>query len=252
MTLPADISRRHERFLQQAGWTRQLRLQLLSRLAPDPSLRVLDLGSGTGALFPDLLSARPGAVFALDLNERHLGFAAERFPEVSSTVGDGHRLPYRSDQFALVLCHYTLLWVESPAAVLREMVRAAAPGGTVAALAEPDYGGRIDYPPPLDTIRDLQIQSLKHKGADPEMGRKLAGLFRRAGLQDIQTGVYQGNGSGTNRPDGDQLEWEILHSDLAGLLDPGELQELRRQDIRARREGSRVLYVPTFFAWGKV
>jgi SAM-dependent methyltransferase len=246
------LDRWHERFQQQAAWTRQLRTQLLADLDLGPESRILDLGSGTGALFPDLSAANPGRTFGADIDLSSLQFAAARSPGIHLAAGDGRALPFQDGSFELVLCHFTLLWIADPFRVVEEMVRVAAPGGTIAALAEPDYGGRIDYPEALGVIRKLQLQSLADQGADPRMGRKLPGVFRAAGLQDVRTGVYQGAWSGRLDPADIRREWEFLRHDLDGLISPEALDELRDADQQARREGRRVLFVPTFYALGAV
>ena len=247
-----NLSRWHERFQEQAAWTRQLREQLLGDLGLSPESRILDLGSGTGALFPDLAAANPGGTFGADIDLSSLQFAAARYPGIPLTAGDGRALPFQNDSFELVLCHFTLLWITNPDRVVKEMARVAAPGGTIAALAEPDYGGRIDYPETLDVIRELQIRSLVDQGADPRMGRKLPDLFESAGLNDVRSGVYQGAWSGRMDRGAVRREWEILQHDLGGLISSKKIAELQEADRQARREGRRVLFVPTFYALGSV
>jgi len=136
--------------------------------------------------------------------------------------------------------------------VLEEMTRVTRPGGVILALAEPDYGGRIDYPAELAEIGRLQADALTRQGADINMGRKLAELFTAAGLQNVTSGVM--GGEWTHKPsDADsELEWDTLASDLAGTLDPDRLSALRQLDSAAWQRGNRILYVPTFYAIGWV
>jgi len=51
-------------------------------------------------------------------------------------------------------------------------------------------------------------------------------------------------------------EWEIIHSDLLALNNKSEVEktanEIQKIDLAAWALGERILYVPTFFAWGKV
>ena len=160
-------------------------------------------------------------------------------------------MPFPSGVFDAVVCHFFLLWVPDPAAAMREMVRVARPGGTVIAFAEPDYGGRIDYPPPLDTLGTRQAEALRSQGADPRMGRKLSGLFHAAGLQQVETGLLGGEWRGAPSPEQRESEWAVLADDLTGQIPPQELRELREFDDRAWQSGKRVLFVPTFFALGR-
>ena len=130
------------------------------------------------------------------------------------------------------------------------MVRAARPGSAIIAFAEPDYGGRIDYPPELEELGKLQTQALRRQGADPLTGRKLNEIFHRAGLKNIETGLLGGQWSGEPQPAQQASEWATLETDLAGLLPNARLKELRRQDADAWQAGRRVLFVPTFYAVG--
>ena len=72
------------------------------------------------------------------------------------------------------------------------MRRVVQPGGWVAALAEPDYGGRIDYPDALAALGWKQAAAVHAQGADIYAGRKLAGWLGQAGLKDIQVGLLGG------------------------------------------------------------
>ena len=46
---------------------------------------------------------------------------------------------FESGRFDYIFCHYLLLWVSNPFAVLQEATRALKPSGHFAAYAEPDY-----------------------------------------------------------------------------------------------------------------
>jgi hypothetical protein len=130
------------------------------------------------------------------------------------------------------------------------MCRVARPGGWVLALAEPDYGGRVDYPVELATLGRWQAESLRQQGADSEMGRKLAGIFTRAGLKHVETGVMGGEWKHPDLPGEVNLEWAVLESDLAGKISLQDIQNMKQMDVAARQNGERVLFVPTFYAWG--
>ena len=70
------------------------------------------------------------------------------------------------------------------------MVRVTRPGGAVIVAAEPDYGGRIDYPDlPL---REWQLQALAGEGADPRLGRRLRALFALPAVREAEVGIMPG------------------------------------------------------------
>lgn len=241
----------HQRFVQQAGWTRALRRHLFKTAAPDPVMRVLEVGCGTGAVLGEL-DARAVAIHGLDIRWESLKYARTILRESHYLCGDGHRLPYPDDCFDLVFCHFLLLWVSHPAGVLAEMVRVTRPGGAVLAMAEPDYGWRVDYPHPLAALGAKQRQALSRQGADPLSGRKLSALFDQSGLQEMVSGVLEGQWGQTLSPQERTLEWKTLVDDLDGAVNGEELEALRELDQAAWERGERILFVPTFYAWGKV
>ncbi len=241
----------HARYQQQARWTKNLRAYLFEKAGLAAAGRILELGCGTGALLEDL-PVKPGAaVHGADWNLPAVTEAFIHAPTISPLCADGHHLPYPNAAFDLVFCHFLLLWVKDPAQVLREMRRITRPGGAVLALAEPDYGGRIDSPPPLEELGRWQTASLRRQSADPEIGRKLAGLFTEANLQEIETGILGGEWR-ISSPGEQNLEWQVLQTDLAGTITEQDIQKMKKLDEAAWQTGQRVLFVPTFFAWGRV
>ncbi len=241
----------HSRFAQQAAWTRDLRTYIFERTRLEHAARVLEVGCGTGAILVGLSRQTDGAIHGLDINRRYLALAGSRAPKAHLVAADAHLMPYPPGSFDVTLCHFLMLWVAEPARVLAEMVRLTRPGGSVLALAEPDYGGRVDYPESLAELGRLQAEALRRQGADPRIGRRLPALFQAAGLEVIETGVLGGRWSGSSDDQEVLAEWRVLRSDLGKMLSDAELDRLEVQDRAAWDRGERVLYVPTFYAWGK-
>ena len=242
----------HQRFKEQAEWTKDLRQHLFARAGLQEAKRILDAGCGTGALFGELSLNTTAQVYGLDINRSHLALAADFNPQVHLIEADAHQLPLPDNCLDIVLCHFFFLWVADPERVVLELARATRPGGSVLALAEPDYGGRIDHPEVLQQLGRWQLQALSNQGADPLMGRRLPGLFHRAGYTEIEFGVLGGQWQ-TPRPESSWLtEWQILLSDLEELsISEREINAIKNIDALAWKQGERVLFVPTFYAWGK-
>jgi len=199
------------------------------------------------------VSQSGGEVFGLDISAAHLTMAMRSSSKAHLARGDAHQLPFSTHSFDIALCHFVLLWVSNPLQVVYEMLRVVRPGGAVLALAEPDYGGRVDYPEALSRLGDLQRDSLHRQGAETQMGRKLAGIFNEAGLLEVESGALGGQWS--NRPTRAdwESEWNVLEADLAYLpTQPLDLHALKTLDWEAWQQGVRILYVPTFYAWGTV
>lgn len=241
----------HHRFLQQARWTSELRQFIIKQCGLSPNQPLLEVGCGTGAILSEFSTWKGSLVAGLDLRLDFLQEAQKHFSK-SLIQGNAYALPIKSGSFAAVFCHFLFLWLHDPLPVLKEMVRVAKPGGYIIAFAEPDYGGRIDHPQPLVELGRLQGDALRTQGADPCIGRKLSGLFHQVGLVDVQTGILGGQWGGPPSAEAWDSEWTTLENDLAGVVSSEELYGLRLLDEAAWEKGERILFVPTFYAWGKV
>ena len=137
----------HTRYLQQAGWTRDLRVYLFAKADAQSARRILEVGCGTGALLATIASS--ATLHGVDIDPHALAQCRVNAANAILTRGDGLALPYSNGSFDLVFCHYFLLWVNEPLQAVREMKRVTRPGGHVLALAEPDYFSRVDAPDEL-------------------------------------------------------------------------------------------------------
>ena len=250
--MPLSPAEWHQRFSVQAQWTQDLRHYLYKRIEIQSNTRILEVGCGTGTLLSELQSQGRADTFGLDINPDFLSLAIKNSKESPLVCGDGHALPFSEASFDLTVCHFLLLWVDQPTYVLHEMARVTRRGGILAALAEPDYGGRIDHPPELVELGRLQSAALREQGADPEMGRKLRGLLAGIGLESIETGVLGSQWLDSPTEEHRESEWAVLNSDLERYLPAAEIEAFRRLDNLAWAYGERVLFVPTFYAWGRV
>lgn len=242
----------HQRFTQQATWTENLRAFLYQSYHLSSARRVVEIGSGTGASSSDLPAHTGAEIFCVDLRLDFLKFAQAHQPSIQHINADGFRLPFSKGSMDAALCHFLLLWVASPLQILTEMRRVTRSGGVVIALAEPDYGGRIDYPPELSRLGLLQKQALVQQGAHPEIGRELNHLFHQAGLTAVHYGLLGGEWKDSAPAVARESEWLVLEDDLKEMIEGKDLQELKQADTLAHQRGSRTLFVPTFYAAGIV
>jgi SAM-dependent methyltransferase len=239
----------HARYLQQARWTRELRDYLFAQAGLGSARRVLEVGCGTGAVLREL--AGPAAYHALDLEPAALAECGLHAPGAHRVRADGLRLPYPAAAFDISYCHFLLLWVRDPLQALLEMKRVTRPGGSILALAEPDYTARVDEPPELRPLGGWQTASLRQQGADVGFGAWLAETFFQAGIPLIETGTIQSRGT-KSTPGERDLEWAVLETDLAGSVPSADLRKMKHLDGEAWTQGKRILHVPTYFAWGRV
>ena len=242
----------HSRYQQQALWTAQLRHYLFSKVQVNESKRILEVGCGTGAILSDPELCDNPSRFGLDINEQSVYKAVHISHSSLLCVGDGLNLPYTNSCFDLAFCHFYLLWVKDAGLALREMKRVTRKGGHIIAMAEPDYGGRIDFPETYRWIGQLQKKALENQGANPEIGRHLSSLFALVGLGNIETGVMGGQWTHPIDPDSIINEWAVFKQDLYGVLPASILQQFEEMDVRSWKNRERTIFIPTFYAMGQV
>ena len=154
---PLDSSdRERRRLVLQAELLRGITLDTFRAAGLAPGMRVLDIGSGAGdvALLAAELVGEQGSVLGIDRDEHNLAFAQRRAAEAGRKNVTFRHLEISSfagkNLFDAVIGRYILLYLPEPAAVLRQLAAALAPGGIVA-FVEPDFStpARSHPPAPL-------------------------------------------------------------------------------------------------------
>jgi ubiquinone/menaquinone biosynthesis C-methylase UbiE len=154
----------------------------------------IDLGCGPRGIL-ELLSERVGSsgrVVGVDADPRHVAMAAEmlatrKLVNVEVLLGDARNTHLPSSSFDVVHARTLLINVPQPLQVVEEMVRLAKPGGWVLSL-EPDCESSICYPahPAYERLVGMFPPVFTRNGADWRIGRRVAELYRSAGLVDVQ------------------------------------------------------------------
>jgi len=177
----------------------RLRRRFLSMLRLRRGERVLEVGSGSGVVLRDLAAAvgDRGEVVGIDPSARAVAFARRlsRGREhrcIKVRVGDGMHLPFRTPRFDAALAVTVVLHVADPETLVREMVRVVRPGGRVG-LQDQDFGTLAVTHPDRELTDRILDGVVHHIYEEPHSGRRLPGLLRAAGLEDVRlrTDVYQ-------------------------------------------------------------
>ena len=152
---------------------------------------VLDVGCGTGVLAraARARAGASGAVTGLDANAGMLAVAAEKAPDIAWRQGNAAALPFPDDRFDRVVSQFLLMFLEDPAAALRDMVRVTRPGGrvSVAVWAGPETM------PVYDTLARLASERIS-----PEAGAVIAFPFA---LGDLSYFTSLAEAAGIANPD---------------------------------------------------
>lgn len=158
-----------------------------------PGQRVLDVGSGPGALtsvLVDLLGTEH--VAAVDPSEPFVTALRERLPGVAARVASAERLPFGEDEFDAALAQLVVNFMREPETGVAEMRRVVRPGGHVAACV-------WDYPGEMTLLRAFWDAAA---ALEPELAARtderttmafdeegeLADLWRRVGLEQVEEG----------------------------------------------------------------
>src|SRR4051794_10540102 len=153
-----------------------------------PGHRVLDVGSGPGALTAVLVQRLgSGAVAAVDPSPSFVAASRDRLPDVDVQQGTAEHLPYADDTFDRVLAQLVVQFMTDPVEGLRDMARVAVPGGVVAACVWDHGGGQGPLSLFWRAVRDLDHTSPGESERPGSQEGGLAELARAAGLQDVDS-----------------------------------------------------------------
>lgn len=242
------IAEWHEQFVRQARWTQVIRNQLYRQANLMQAERILDVGCGTGVIANELARRTRGTVLGVDINAEMLALARRPTSRSRYETANALDLPYPDGHFDITTCHFTLMWVHDPALAVREMARVTRQGGHVLICAEPDYGGRLDWPDL--PIREWQIEGLRRQGADPLIGRRVRQLLADVGLR-CEVGTIPGNWDAHQVYEDAEAEWKWIAYDVGDAVDPATFEQVWAQARAALDAGTRLAYVPIFYAAGK-
>ena len=179
---------------------RRLRRRFLRFVPIRSGNHVLEVGCGTGVVLRDVaqLTGARGHVTGIDPSQELLkvarglcGAARGRAPIVLR-AGTGARLPFAADRFDVALAITVILHVADPLAVVGEMARVTRKGGRIG-LQDQDFGVIAVAHPDRELTDRIMHGVARHVYEEPYSGRRLPGLLRAAGLQNVRlrTDVYQ-------------------------------------------------------------
>jgi SAM-dependent methyltransferase len=179
-----------ERLHMQADATAPDANTMLDLIGVKAGWQCVDLGCGPRGI-TDLLSERVGTagrVIGVDKNQEFLAHARVHAPANAEFLnGDAYDTGLPAAAFDLVHMRFVAGTAGAPAALLREAVRLARPGGVVA-LQEPDAETLDCYPPhpAWDRLKAAMVAAFAAVGADVLIARRLPTLMGEAGLVDVR------------------------------------------------------------------
>jgi SAM-dependent methyltransferase len=151
--------------------------------------RVLDVGSGPGALTAELVR-RVGAesVVAVDPSEPFVTAARERFPAVDVQRAQAEELPFAADSFDAALAQLVVHFMADPVAGIREMARVSRPGGVVVACVWDHAGTGGPLSRFWEVAHELRPDLDDESHLPGAREGHLAELFAAAGVEEVEDG----------------------------------------------------------------
>jgi SAM-dependent methyltransferase len=151
-----------------------------------PGMRVLDVGSGPGALTAVLVE-RLGAdaVAAADPSEPYIEAVRLRYPSVEAVIAGAESIPFDDSSFDAALAQLVVHFMKDPAGGLREMARVTRRGGTVAATVWDHAGGRGPLTAFWDSVHEVEAGADDESALPGARSGHLTELFEAAGLNSV-------------------------------------------------------------------
>jgi SAM-dependent methyltransferase len=241
-----EAAKFHAHYLLQAEWLAQSRRYLFRKIALAGHESILDLGCGTGVIAEEIRKITGRPVWGIDRDPGMADFAQKTYPGNRFLAADEDDLLEQGLNFELIVLSFVLMWQAEPLTFLRKIKKLLRERGTLLILAEPDYGGRIDFPGELGFLNEIFTGHILARKGDPFMGRKLKSLLSKSGWQ-----AEIGLASHLHLPDGfDPVLWEAewrFWQELADLPDR-VVKKILGLEKTASRSGQRLVLFPVFYA----
>jgi ubiquinone/menaquinone biosynthesis C-methylase UbiE len=214
-----------------AKFSRPITAPFLEFCAPKRTDEVLDVACGPGTL-TGALAGKAGRVLGVDLAEGMLAEARKSVPGAEFRAMNAESLDLPDASFDLVACQLGLMLFAKPEAALREFVRVAKPGGSVACLVQGTKEG-MQFTSLLMRAIVAHAPELKTPGAPVLFAfgpdGVLAAALSAANLSDVESRRV----SGTLPFESEQAYWdEMLRGAgrtgaMLRTLDAGRLERVR-------------------------
>ncbi|WP_281759830.1 class I SAM-dependent methyltransferase [Alicyclobacillus hesperidum] len=191
----------HHWLLEQTLKTALTRRAILPVLHIQEGMKVLDLGTGFGALAFDIAASSGVVVHAMDHDMTAIELATSMLADIQASqglhplsqvtceVGDVYQLPYSNDTFDYVVSRFVFQHLSDPQHALQEIFRVLRPGGLVCII---DIDDQLSITYPEEPTAFVQLRSLFAKlqslrGGDRIIGRKIPIMLHSNGFQVVNT-----------------------------------------------------------------
>jgi ubiquinone/menaquinone biosynthesis C-methylase UbiE len=200
-----------------------------------PGTSILDVGCGPGVIAAAVAESTPRVeIVALDASPSRIAVAEQTldpYPNATAILGEAEQLPFEDGSFDFVYSRFLLEYLPDKQQAVNEFARVCRSGGVVILQ---DLDGQLvnHYPPdPIfeqSLTRALTI--LSRTGFDPNVGRKLHYLARRASLSPSHVQIEPYHLIAGSIPPRERARWAVK---LEIAARAAEREGLEHADIAA-------------------
>ena len=168
------------------------------RLEITSGMHCLDLGCGGGDVTFELatLVGKEGKIVGLELDETIVKLTQEDCQQlglnnIEFKIADALSLN-EENEYDLAYTRFLLTHLSDPQTVIEKMKTAVKLGGLVA-VEDIEFSGHFCHPKSsaFDKYIQLYQQVVQNKGGDSEIGLKLPGMLKQAGLNEVKFSLVQ-------------------------------------------------------------
>ncbi len=228
-----------ERYKIQFSWLKELRHFIYRKVSMVKAKTIVDIGTGMGYVLDELRCRTSANLIGVDISREIISHARIEFPYIKFFNVDAHEFDYSKAD--IVLFSFSLMWIKDVRKLIKKIRRQLKEEAKIVILAEPDYGGRIEYPLDVNWTPYI-VDKLRSEGANPYIARELYDIFRSSGFK-IELRVA-GTVWNDNLKDFEQ-EWIYLSK----FLKADNIETLINKERKYVKKGIRSLFTPIFYGW---
>lgn len=184
------IKKRYDRWSRyydafDLGGVNDQKIMAVDLLKLEKNSRVMDMGTGTGAIIPYLAKqiSKEGQIVGIDFSEKMVKIANERIikqkiaSKAKAMVADGTKLPFPDNHFDAIIATFAFTSFPEPEKAMKECARVLRPGGRFSILDTGKPAGRKHQ------LRYRYLKFLMWKAGYTDIGLDIPGLVKKAGLK---------------------------------------------------------------------
>jgi SAM-dependent methyltransferase len=224
-------------------------------------MKCLDVGCGGGfvaALMSDMVGPA-GKVVGIDADEEILDLARADAELAGRTnvefIKFDASASHDENYYDLVYARFVLTHLPTPEHCLDSMINSCKRGGSIV-VEDIDFTGSFCYPPTSAYQRYMELyeQVVIKRGADPNIGPRLPGMLRTAGLENVQLNIVQpAHFEGDGKLMASITMQRVADSVISEKLATAEEVDSVIEGLNAAAEDSNVLigFPRVFQVWGR-